>query len=89
MNKEGRKVIKEVVGDLEKTINYLTELKNTIETLSEEEQEKYYALPDSLQESEKGETLQYNIETLDNFSEELDDCISNLESLINGDIVDL
>lgn len=89
MNKEGRKVIKEVLEDLEKTINYLNELKYTIEALSEEEQAKYDSLPDGLQESEKGETLQYNIQVLDEFSEAVDDCVSNLENLLNGDITDL
>ncbi len=89
MNKEGRKVIKEVLEDLEKTINYLNELKYTIEDLSEEEQEKYDSLPDGLQESEKGETLQYNIQVLDEFSEAVDDCVSKLENLLNGDITDL
>lgn len=89
MNKEGRKVIKETLEDLKKTINHLNEIKYTIEALSEEEQEKYDSLPDGLQESEKGETLQQNMEVLDNFSEEIDDCISNLDDLINGDIADL
>ena len=89
MNKEGRKVIKEVLEDLEKTINYLNELKYTIEAVSEEEQSKYDSLPDGLQESEKGETLQYNIQVLDEFSEAVDDCVSNLENLLNGDITDL
>ncbi len=89
MNKEGRKVIKEALEDLEKRIKHLSELKYTIEVLSGEEQEKYDSLPDGLQESEKGETLQYNIQVLDEFSEGVEDCISDLENLLNGDIADL
>jgi hypothetical protein len=39
-------------------------------------------MPESLQESEKGQTMYENIDTLESASSDLEDIISNLEEIL-------
>ena len=48
---------------LEKTIATLEDQKLELESICEEEQEAYDNMPESLQESEKGQTMYENIDT--------------------------
>ena len=67
---------------LEKTIATLEDQKLELESICEEEQEVYDNMPESLQESEKGQTMYENIDTLESASSDLEDIISNLEEIL-------
>lgn len=59
----------------------LGDVKDNVEMLKEEEQECYDNLPESLQCSEKGETMEEWIDKLDDLCYSLDDAVSNFEEL--------
>lgn len=67
---------------LEKTIATLEDQKLELESICEEEQEAYDNMPESLQESEKGQTMYENIDTLESASSDLENIISNLEEIL-------
>lgn len=75
MNKERRKW-------LEKTIEALEEQRAELESIYEEEQEAYDNMPESLQDSERGQTLYDNIDALESATSDLDDVISNLQEIL-------
>lgn len=54
MNKQRRKELAEAIEKLEKAIAMLEEAKETVECVTEEEQEAYDNMPESLQCSERG-----------------------------------
>lgn len=65
MNKRRRKELEQlksefeqVCSDVNEAVEKLEELKENIECLMEEEEEAYDNLPESLQESDKGEAMQ-------------------------------
>lgn len=74
MNKERRKW-------LEKTIEALEEQRAELESICEEEQ-AYDNMPESLQDSERGQTLYDNIDALESAVSDLDDVISNLQEIL-------
>lgn len=57
----------------------LEELKSEIEGISEEEQESYDNLPESLQDGERGEKMQSAIDNLEYATSYMDDIISYLQ----------
>ncbi len=61
----------------------IDELKCELEEVREEEQDAYDNLPESIQYSEKGETMESNIDEMDNAISSLEDAISSLESAEN------
>lgn len=67
---------------LEETINKLEEQKTELESIGEEEQEAYDNMPESLQDSEKGQTMYENIDTLEAAASDLDDIITNLQEIL-------
>lgn len=67
---------------LEETINKLEEQKTELESIGEEEQEAYDNMPESLQDSEKGQTMYENIDTLETAASDLDDIITNLQEIL-------
>ena len=75
MNKERRKW-------LEKTIATLEDQRAELESICEEEQEAYYNMPESLQDSERGQELYDNIDALENAASNLDDVISDLQEIL-------
>lgn len=76
MNKQRRKDIEDVISKLE-------EIKSRIESIQEEEYEAYSSLPDSIQDSERGEAMSENADDLETASSDLDDIISNLQDIID------
>lgn len=75
MNKERRKKI-EVIKD-----SFL-DLQEDLQALLDEEQEAYDNLPESLQESEKGERMSSSIENIDSAMSSLGEVIEFLDELI-------
>jgi len=77
MNKERRKVLQGIVDALD-------EQKVCIETVYEEEQEAYDNLPESIQYSERGETMSNNVSEMEDVASELDDLIGRLQEIIDN-----
>ena len=75
MNKARRKAIEEIVDQL-------GELKEQVELLSEEEQEAYDNLPESIQYSERGEAIGENATDLEDAASSIDDVMSTLQGII-------
>ena len=76
MNKERRKEIDEI-------IDQLGMLKEQIERISEEEQEAYDNLPESIQYSERGEAMVEHVTDLDDAASSIDDVMSTLQDIID------
>ena len=75
MNNQRRKQLAGAIEKLEQAVALIEETKETVEFVNEEEQEAYDNMPESLQESERGQTIQENID-------KLEDVIFNIESYI-------
>lgn len=76
MNKQGKKQI-------EKWIDTLTNMKEDIESMQEEEQDKFDNLPEGIQESERCEAIQESADNLENAASSIDDAISELQEIID------
>lgn len=72
MNNARRKQIDAIISKME-------ESKSELENLLEEEQEAYDNMPDSLQDSERGEKAQEAISNLEDAISGIDDVLVNLE----------
>lgn len=77
MNKARRKQLEEIV-------NALDEQKSVIESVCEEEQEAFDNLPESIQYSERGDTMQGYINEMEDAISNLEDVISNLQEIIDA-----
>ena len=75
MNAQRRKAINKLIEQIEG-------IQSDIEMYKDEEEECYYNLPDSIQESERGEAMQDAISQLDDAYNSLDDVLSYLEDAI-------
>ena len=61
-------------------VNGLNVLLDNIQSLLEEEQNAFDALPESLQDGERGAAMQEAIDNLDEASTSVEDAVSSLES---------
>lgn len=75
MNKARRKWLEDIIGKLE-------EQKCEIESVRDEEQEMLDCMPESLQESERGQAMSENVDELDSAASDLDDIISSLQEIV-------
>ena len=75
MNKLRRKQIAEAIILIEKAMDILEKVKD-------DEQEAFDNMPESLQGSERGETMEEYIYTLETFFDELDTC--ELQDIVDG-----
>lgn len=75
MNKARRTAIKKVFEQLE-------ELMATVEVIRDEEQDAFDNLPESFQSSERGETMEENIDTLDSAYNSIEEAKDLLEELL-------
>lgn len=71
MNKERRKMI-------EKVVSKLYDLREQVESIMDEEQEAFDNMPESLQETERGERMQEVVDALDSACYDIDNIIDNL-----------
>lgn len=88
MNDNRRKQLKTLIKQLEELYEKLECIKNDSEEISvalgeirDEEEESYDNLPESLQESAKGERIQENIESLESAVDEVDNI--DIEEALN------
>ena len=75
MNKTRRTAIKKVFEQLE-------ELMATVEVIRDEEQDAFDNLPESFQSSERGETMEENIDALDSAYNSIEEAKDLLEELL-------
>jgi len=64
---------------IQKVIDTIGDIKQTIDDICSDEQDYYDNMPEGLQESERGQTAEGAISALESASDVLDDAISNLE----------
>jgi ABC-type transporter Mla subunit MlaD len=76
MNKERRKAIEEI-------IDQLGMLKEQVESITEEEQEAFDNLPESIQYSERGDAMSEAVSDLEDASSSIDDVMSTLQDIID------
>lgn len=75
MNKARRKWLQSVIDALE-------EQKGELESIQEEEQEAFDNMPEGLQDSDRGQTIYENIDTLESAASNLEDIISELQEVL-------
>ena len=67
-------------NQIEKWIDSINEIKEGVDSMIEEENEKYDNMPENLQESERGEQMQNGIEDLEAAVSSLEEAIDFLMS---------
>ena len=67
---------------LEKIVFALEDLRDQIESIKVEEEGCYDNLPEGLQDSERGEQMQENIDNLDEVYDQVDEAISTLRDVV-------
>lgn len=67
---------------IEGYIDSLEDIKQNIESMLDEENEKYDNMPEGLQESERGEAMQNAIDNLESASDAIGDAIDYLNDAI-------
>lgn len=65
--------------EIEKISTLAEELKERIEALHAEEEYAYDNLPESLQDSDRGQAMQYAMENLEYAADDLQECFDHLE----------
>ena len=75
MNKQRRKEIAKAIGLIEQA-------REILDAVKEEEQEAFDNLPENLQNSERGETMEAHISTIEDFLDELD--TDNLQEIVDA-----
>lgn len=73
MNKLRRKELSRIIEKLERLEALRLEIKDELEAILEEEQEAFDNLPESLQESERGQQMQAYIDAIDGALDALDE----------------
>ena len=83
MNNQRRKAIQEVMEQLSMPLDAITDLKEQLEAIMEEEQEYYDNMPESLQGGEKGDMAQEAIDQISEAVSTLDEICSSIEEVSN------
>ena len=81
MNKVRRKALANIVTMLEQMDELREEIREQLAEIRDEEQEALENMPESLQESEKGEQMQEYIDVMENVTGELD--LLDIEDLVD------
>jgi uncharacterized coiled-coil DUF342 family protein len=91
MNKETRKKLSKLRDDVDSLKSQLLDFSEQVQEIRDEEDGKYYNLPDSLQESKVGKSIMEGVESLDeiiyNFEQvesEFDTLLDSFEGLIGS-----
>ena len=69
-------------GRIEKVANLLEELRGELESVKDEEQSAYINMPESLQGSERGESMQDAIDALDDIDTDFESLIESVNELL-------
>ena len=84
MNKERRKELNKAISLLEEAKSKIAEANETVDTCKSEEEDAYDCLPESLQEGERGDMMQENIDSLDEAYSGLEDVLDTIYEAINS-----
>lgn len=84
MNDARRKELKKAVSLIDDAKEKLLEARGIVDIARDEEQDAYDNLPESLQESEKGEAINDNIDRLDEAVYELESVDDTLDEQIGA-----
>lgn len=68
--------------ELKKAAFLLGNIRFMIDSVRDAEEESYYNLPEGIQESERGMVMEDNVNSLETISDDIDNIISDIESLI-------
>lgn len=82
MNKNDRKKIEDLKSQLEDLRGKVEDIGSELQTLADDEQDKYNNLPEGLQQTERGQNMEQDAQTL---SEAVDACESgNVQDAIDA-----
>ena len=85
MNKERRKRLERLIAQLDIIREEIEEVRDEIFYIQEEEQESYDNMPESIQESDKGCTMQENIDELEEaYQIDLEDSIYEMQEYLQN-----
>lgn len=90
MNKARRKNLETIIAKLEAIREPMGTIWNDLREVADEEQEAYDNMPESLQESERGQQMQEYIDTMDGVLDEIESCdwledlIDQLQEIVDG-----
>lgn len=90
MNKIRKNIISEKIKELKSIQSQVETIIEELEEVRNDEESAYDSLPYGIQESERGETMQENIEELDEQLSAIEELTSNIEEITGGlqDIID-
>lgn len=84
MNKNRRKELKDVADMLkEDIIELLNDTTETLGGIMMDEQDAFDSLPDSLQSSERGTSMEQNVSDIENVIGKLDSVVGDIEHVIS------
>lgn len=81
MNNKTRTQLRKISNQLDVILSTIEDYKSQLETIQEEEQEKYDNMPEQLQETENGCRMYECIENLEEIVSRLDDIMTEIEGL--------
>jgi len=84
MNRERRKALREAIDELVEARAKIESANYTVDACKSEEEDAYDCLPESLQEGERGEMMQENIDSLDEAYSGLEDVLDSIDEAINS-----
>lgn len=70
--------------ELQGYVDQLEEIKSCLETMQEDETEKLDNMPEGLQESERGESMQEAIDTLEGAAQSIEEAIDYINEILEG-----
>ena len=84
MNKETRKQLSKLRDDVDSLKSQLLDLSEQVQEIRDEEDDKYYNLPDSLQESKVGQSIQEGVEYLEGIIYNFEQVESSFDTLLES-----
>lgn len=84
MNKETRKQLSKLRDDVDSLKLQLLDLSEQVQEIRDEEDDKYYNLPDGLQESKVGKTIMEGEESLDEIIYNFEQVESEFDTLLDS-----
>ena len=82
MNDTRRKELAEIRSRIELALGELSNAKDELEGVINAEHEAFDNMPESLQQADRGQTMEEGINTLEDASSTLDDLISSIEDIL-------
>lgn len=84
MNKQRRKMLAEAIDKLESAVSLMEEAMELIEIAKDEEQDAFDNMPESLQETERGQMTQENVDTMEEVYYNIESYVSDINDAIES-----